>query len=54
MTIDGQVCFQRQLFVDLVKPEKYSTESVEPVNGINKDMSDATLLPKTISTYPVD
>ena len=54
MAIDGQVCFQRQLFADPVKPQKYNKESVEPVNGINKDMRDTTLLPKTISTYPVD
>ena len=46
--------FKDSFLLTLVKPEKYSTESVEPVNGINKDMNDATLLPKTVSTYPVD
>ena len=28
--------------------------SVEPVNGIHKDVSGAILLPMTVSTYPVD
>ena len=27
---------------------------MEPVNGINEDVSGARLLPVTVSTYPVD
>ena len=41
-------------FVDPVKPQRYTIGSVKPVNGINKDISGARLLPMTISTYPVD
>ena len=31
-----------------------STHTVEPVNGINKNVSGASLLATTVSTYPVD
>ena len=54
MAIDGHVCFHRQFFADPVKPQRYFTESVEPVNGINKDVNDGKLLPMTVSTNPVD
>ena len=30
-----------------------TTESVEPLNGINKDAWGAKLLPTTVSAYPV-
>ena len=36
-----------------VKPPRYTTGSVRPVNGINKDMSGARLLQTTVSVYPV-
>ena len=36
------------------QPWRYTTGSMEPVIGINKDVSGAWLLPMTISTYPVD
>ena len=55
MAIDDQVCFNRWLFADPVKPRKYTTGSVGAVNGINmKDVSGARLLLKTIMTYFVD
>ena len=37
-----------------VKPPRCITESVEPVNSINKDVSGDRLLPTTVSTYPVE
>ena len=37
-----------------VKPPRCTTGSVEPVNGINKDASDARLLPINVPTYLVD
>ena len=54
MAVNDQVCFHTSLFSDPVKPPRCATVSVEPVNGINKDVNGARLLPKTISTYPVD
>ena len=54
MAIDGQVCFHRQLFADPVKSPRYTVGFLEPVNGINKDVSGARLLPKTVSTYFVN
>ena len=41
-------------FVDPAKPQRYTIGSVEPVNGINKDVNGARLLLMTISAYPVD
>ena len=54
MALDGQVCFYRWLFVNLVKPWRCTVEAVEPVNSIIKDVSDAKLLPMTVSAYPVN
>ena len=56
MAIDGQVCFQRQPFAASVpfKPPRCTTGSLGPVNGINKDVSGARLLPMTALTYPAD
>ena len=54
MAIDDQVCFHRRVFAVPVKPSKYTTGSVGPVNGINKDVSGVRLLSATASTYPVD
>ena len=54
VAIAGQVCFPRWLIAVAVKPPRCTTGSVGPVNGINKDVSGARLLPKTVSTYPVD
>ena len=56
MATDGEVCFHRWLFADpvLVKPPRHTKKSVGPVNGINKYVNGARLLPTTISTYPVD
>ena len=41
-------------FLPAVKPPKCTTGSVEPVNGINKDASGATLLPINVPTYLMD
>ena len=38
-------------FADLVKPPRCTVGSVDPVNGINKDVSGVRLLPTTVSTY---
>ena len=54
MAIDGQACFHKWLFANSVKPSRWTTGSVEPVNDINKDVCDARLLPMIVSTYPVD
>ena len=54
MAIDVQVCFHRWLFANPVKPQRYTTGSVELVNGINKYVSGARLVPTTVPTYPVD
>ena len=54
MIIDSQVCFHTRHFTDPIKPQRCTTESVGPVNGIYKDVSGARLLPTTVSTYPVD
>ena len=54
MAIDGQVCFHRWPIAYPVKPQKCITGSLGPVNGTNKDVSGARLLPTTISTYPED
>ena len=53
MAIDGQVCFHIWLFANPIKPLRYTTGFVEPVNGFNKDMSGARLLPMTVLTYLV-
>ena len=54
MAIDGQVCFHRWLFANPVKPPRRATGSMDPVNDINKDVSDARLQPTTVLSYPVD
>ena len=54
MAIDGQVCFHTQPFAVPVRPLKYTTGSLGPVNGINKDVSSIRLLPTTVLTYPMD
>ena len=54
MAIGGQVCFHRWLFANPVRPLRCTTGSVEPVNGINKNVSGDRLLPMTILTYSVD
>ena len=54
MTKDGQVCFNRRLFSDPVKPQRCITEPVRPLYGINKDVGGAKLLLMTYSVYPVD
>ena len=54
MTKDGQVCFHRRLFADPVKPQRCTTESVRPLDGIDKDVGSAKLLLTTTSVYPVD
>ena len=52
--IVGQVCFHRRLFADPVKPQRYTTEPVRPLDGINKDVGGAKLLLTVSSVYPVD
>ena len=54
MAKDGQVCFHRGLFVDPVKPQRFTTEPVRPLDGINKDVGGAKLFLTTTSVYPVD
>ena len=54
MAKDGQVYFHRGLFVHPVKSQRFTTEPVGPLDGINKDVSGAKLLLTTISVYPVD
>ena len=44
VAIDGQVYFHRWLIADPVKTPRCTTGSVEPVNGINKDVSGVRLL----------
>ena len=48
-----KVCFHRWLFANPIKPLRYTTGFVEPVNGFNKDVSGARLLPMTVLTYLV-
>ena len=54
MAKDGQVCFHRRIFANPAKPQRCTTGPVKPLDGINKDVSDATLLLTTTSVYPVD
>ena len=54
MAKDGQICFHRRPFAKPVKPQRCTTELVKPLDGINKDMSGATLLLVTTSVYPED
>ena len=54
MAKDSQVCFHKRLFADPVKPQRCTTETVRPLDGINKDVGGAKLLLTTISVYPVD
>ena len=54
MAKDGQVYFYRELFVNFVKPQRCTTESVGLLDGSNKDVSGAKLLLTNISVYPVD
>ena len=39
MDIDGQVCFYRRPFSIPFRPLRFTTGSLGPVNGINKDVS---------------
>ena len=54
VVIDGQVCFHRWLIADPVESLRCTTGSMGLVNGINKDVSGARLLPMTVSTCSVD
>ena len=54
MAIDGQVFFHRGLLVNPVIPPRCTTRSVDPVNGINKDVNGTRLLLTTVSTYPMN
>ena len=53
MAKDGQVCFHRRIFAT-VKPQRCTTEPVRLLDGINKDVSGATLLLKITTVYPVN
>ena len=44
----------RRPFADPVKSQWCTTESVRPLDGINKDVGGAKLLVTTTSVYPVD
>ena len=54
MDIDGHVCFHQRPFAIPVRPLRWTTGSLGPVNGINRDVSGTRLLPMTVSTYPMD
>ena len=54
IAINGQVCFHWWLIANPVKPPWYNMGSVGSVNGINKDVTGARLLPTTVLTCPVD
>ena len=54
ITTDGQVWFLRWLIPNPVKPPRYTTGSVGPVNGFNKDVRGVSLLPMNVSKYLVD
>ena len=41
MAKDGQVCFHRGPFTDPVKPQKYTTEPLGPLDSVNKDVCGA-------------
>ena len=45
--------FTQKDFADLVKPQRCTTESVRPLNSINKDVGGAKLLLMTTSVYHV-
>ena len=51
IAINYQVCFHRWFYAGPIKLQKCTTGSVELVEGINKDVSSARLLPMTVSTY---
>ena len=40
----GRVCFHRRPFANPVKPQRCTTEPVNPLDGIIKDVSGAKLL----------
>ena len=46
--------FTEGFLADPVKPQRCTTESVKPLDGINKDVGGAKLLLTTTSVYPVD
>ena len=48
MALDRQFCFHKWTFVNLVKPWRCTTEPVELMNSINKDVCSAKLLPITL------
>ena len=54
MAIGGKGCFHRWPFAVPVKTLRCTTGSLGLVNGINKGVSGARLLPTTVLTYPVD
>ena len=54
MAKDGQVCFHRGPFADLVKQQRCTTEPVRPLDGINKDVCGAKLHPTAVLAHPVD
>ena len=54
MAKDGQVSFHRRLYANPVNPQRCTTESVNPLDGTNKDVSGAKLQLTTTSVYPVD
>ena len=51
--MDGQVCFYRQSFADPVKPQRFTTGSMEPLRGTNKATWCVKLLPITVYVYRV-
>ena len=55
MAIDGHASLLSQTAFPIpVKLPRCTIGFVGPVNGINKDVTDAKLLPTTVSTYVVD
>ena len=51
LRLDGQVCFNRQLFCDAVKPRGYISWPVWPLRGINKTVWGAKLILKADLVY---
>ena len=52
--IDGQVCFHRRSFANPVKPQRSTTESIEPLMGTNKAAWGVKLLLTIVWSYQVD
>ena len=52
MAIDGQICFHKWLFANLVKPHSCITGPVGPLGSTNQNWLCARLLPMAVLIYP--